>query len=56
MAKMSVVIATYNEAGNIKNLIDAVEDVAEKGNFDVKIIVVDDNSLDGTAEIVEEMG
>jgi len=56
MAKISIVIPTYNEAGNIQNLIDAVENIAEKSNFNVKMIIVDDNSLDGTAEIVEKVG
>ena len=52
MAKTIVVIPTYDEAENIKNLIEQLE--ALGGNFG--IVIVDDNSPDGTAEIVEEMG
>lgn len=52
MAKVSIVIPTYNEAKNIKSLIEKLE--ALEGDFG--IIFVDDNSPDGTAEIVEEIG
>lgn len=43
-----VVIPTYNEAGNIERLLERIHDVA-----DVAILVVDDSSPDGTADIVE---
>lgn len=52
MAKTIIVIPTYNEAENITNLIEQLE--ALDGDFG--IIIVDDNSPDGTAEMVEEMG
>ena len=51
MAEVSIVIPTYNEAENISNLIGMLE--ALKGDF--KIIIVDDNSLDGTAEIANNL-
>jgi len=50
--RLSVILPTYNEAENIKALVEdvkvAVEDIYE-------VIVVDDNSPDGTARIVQEM-
>lgn len=46
-----VIIPTYNEKENIKNIITAV---FEK-NPQVHILVVDDNSPDGTQDIVKEM-
>ena len=52
MAKAIIVIPTYNEVENIKNLIEQIE--ALKGDFG--IMIVDDNSPDGTAEVVEEVG
>ncbi len=52
MAKTIIVIPTYNEAENIKTLIEQLE--ALEGDYG--IIIVDDNSPDGTAVIVEEMG
>ncbi len=51
MVEVSVVIPTYNEVENIGNLIEKL--VALNGGF--RIIVVDDNSPDGTAEAVEEL-
>ncbi len=49
--KSIVVIPTYNELENIKAIITAVLD-AVKG---INILIVDDNSPDGTAAVVEEM-
>ena len=47
-----VIIPTYNEKENIRAIITAVLNVAEH-QFDV--LIVDDNSPDGTAAIVDEM-
>jgi dolichol-phosphate mannosyltransferase len=49
---MSVIIPTYNESENILKLIDAVKDNLPCDVF-TEIIVVDDNSPDGTGRIVE---
>ena len=43
-----VVIPTYNEAGNIERLLEGI-----RAAVDVEILVVDDSSPDGTADIVE---
>jgi len=50
MAKTIIVIPTYNEAENITNLIEQLE--ALDGDFG--IIIVDDNSPDGTGDMVAE--
>ena len=47
-----VIIPTYNEKENIRNIITAVLNVVEH-QFDV--LIVDDNSPDGTGAIVDEM-
>ncbi|MEJ5284950.1 MAG: polyprenol monophosphomannose synthase [Brevinematales bacterium] len=49
--KYLVIIPTYNEAMNIEKLIDKVL----KQSDDIDILVVDDNSPDGTANIVENI-
>ena len=49
---ISVVIPTYNEAENIKKIILKI-DYSLK-NYDYKIIVVDDNSPDGTGQIADD--
>ena len=46
-----ILIATYNEAENIEAVLRAT--LGLKGNFDV--LVVDDNSPDGTGEIVKRI-
>ena len=51
MSDSLVIIPTYNEKENVKNIIKAVFSL-EKA-FD--ILVVDDNSPDGTAEIVKTL-
>jgi dolichol-phosphate mannosyltransferase len=47
-----VVTPTYNERDNIVNIMDAV--MRQPGDF--HLLVVDDNSPDGTSELVEEYG
>ncbi|MEE4311446.1 MAG: polyprenol monophosphomannose synthase [candidate division KSB1 bacterium] len=47
-----VVIPTYNEIENIEKLIDQIRFQGIKG---LDILIVDDNSPDGTARVVEEI-
>lgn len=49
--KKIVVIPTYNEIENIDGIIAAVQEVVS----DMHVLVVDDNSPDGTAEVVSEL-
>lgn len=55
--RILVIIPTYNEAENIKDLIPQVleqnEHIGSANTIDV--LVVDDNSPDGTAEVVREL-
>ena len=48
-----IVVPTYNEAENIGSLIPAILE-STKG-FDVRVLVVDDDSTDGTARLVTEI-
>jgi dolichol-phosphate mannosyltransferase len=53
--KACVIIPTYNERGNIARLIPKMQEVFEKiKDFDMNILVVDDNSPDGTSDVVKE--
>lgn len=53
---VSVVMPTYNEAGHIVDLVHAVRDaIATTKVSDMEIIVVDDDSPDGTWRLVEDM-
>lgn len=52
----TVVIPTYNEAGNIEAVIHGVWDAVKNvNNWDVHILVVDSNSEDKTAEKVRKL-
>jgi dolichol-phosphate mannosyltransferase len=53
--KFSIVVPTYNEAGGIERLIETLDDVFRKNNLDGEIVVVDDNSPDGTGDIVDRL-
>jgi dolichol-phosphate mannosyltransferase len=49
---ISIVLGTYNEAQNIARLIPALEEIFRMQKIGGEIIVVDDNSPDGTGDIV----
>lgn len=49
--KLSVVIPVYNEAGTVREIVNAVRNAPVD---DIEIIVVDDGSTDGTIEILQE--
>ena len=51
----SLVVPTYNEAGGIERLLRATTDVFRQHDLDGEIIVVDDNSPDGTGAIVDRL-
>jgi len=52
--KLGLVIPTLNEAGNIPVLLDRIHRSLSTVGIDYEIIVVDDNSQDGTADVVNE--
>jgi dolichol-phosphate mannosyltransferase len=52
---VSVVIPTYNEAGGIEKLIAALSGVFSQAAIDGEIVIVDDNSPDGTGAIVDSL-
>lgn len=51
MSKKLVIIPTYNELENIQKIIEKVFSLAE----DFHVLIVDDNSPDGTADIVKSL-
>src|SRR5580704_6286807 len=51
----SIVIPTYNEAAGIGKLLGALGETFSSNSLDGEIIVVDDNSPDGTGELVEQL-
>lgn len=53
--KFSIVVPTYREATGIERLISTLADVFTQNKLDGEIVVVDDNSPDGTGDIVDRL-
>jgi dolichol-phosphate mannosyltransferase len=53
---VSVVLSTYNERENLSKLVPIIENVFAKHAILGEIVVVDDNSPDGTSEVAKELG
>jgi len=53
MTKVSVILPTYNESGNIIDLVNAIIQQIPRG-YDYEVVVVDDNSPDNTHGLVRE--
>jgi len=52
---LSIIIPTYNERENISILIESIFEVLSENTIDGEVIVVDDNSPDGTAKAAEAL-
>lgn len=52
---ISLVLPTYNEAENITGVIELIFAVLEKHSLEGEVIIVDDDSPDGTWEIAEKL-
>src|SRR5450830_1711225 len=50
--KISIIIPTWNEEGNIKFLIEHIDWELKQNNIEYEIIVIDDHSTDQTQKIV----
>ncbi len=53
--KLTLVIPTLCEAGNLSSLLDRVRGALDPLDIDYEILIVDDDSCDGTAEIVSAL-
>ena len=55
MKKLSIILPTYNESKNVLRVYDAIKEVTVPLKLKYEIIYVDDNSPDGTIEIVKQL-
>ena len=53
--KTVIIVPTYNEKGNIAALVDALQEQFLRLKHDMHILVVDDSSPDGTADVVRSL-
>jgi dolichol-phosphate mannosyltransferase len=51
--RLSIVLPTYNERGNIEPLLEQLLPLQQ--HYNLEILVVDDDSADGTAELVRQL-
>ncbi|CAN5703146.1 hypothetical protein BH10CHL1_BH10CHL1_21550 [soil metagenome] len=51
---VSIILPTYNERDNICDLIEAIHQKLEPSGFAYEVLIMDDNSPDGTAQVVRE--
>lgn len=52
---LSIILPTYNEAENISLIVTKITRLLEDKNIKGEIIIVDDNSPDGTADLAQKM-
>ena len=52
-ANLSIILPAFNERGNICNIVESIIDLSLQ--YKLEIIVVDDDSPDGTSEVVLEL-
>ena len=52
---VSIIIPTYNEKDNLPELVKNISSVVKKDKFDMEIVIVDDNSPDGTGDVARDL-
>jgi len=52
---LSIVVPTYNERDRLPELVDAIFAAYQRAGMDAELIIVDDNSPDGTGRVAEEL-
>ena len=55
MASVSIVVPAYKEAQNIPVLVERLNMAFDRSSHSCSVIIVDDNSMDGTVEAVSEL-
>ncbi|UCE92186.1 MAG: glycosyltransferase family 2 protein [Methanobacteriota archaeon] len=53
---ISVVIPTYNEKPNLRELVSRIDAACREKGMEAEMVIVDDNSPDGTGDAAEELG
>ncbi|HXE72708.1 MAG TPA: glycosyltransferase, partial [Candidatus Nitrosotenuis sp.] len=52
---VSIVIPTYNEAAGLPALVAQVTSVLQQAGIEGEVVIVDDNSPDGTGRVADEL-
>ena len=51
----SIILPTYNEVGHIKDLVLKIHNIFSSKNVTFEIVIVDDNSTDGTIDVIHKL-
>ena len=52
---LSLIVPTYREVDNLPALIERIGQVRHRHDLDVEMLIVDDNSNDGTVELIDSL-
>jgi glucosyl-dolichyl phosphate glucuronosyltransferase len=55
VSTVTVLICTYNRSSILSETLDAILAAPRRSDYDVELIVVDNNSTDGTRDVVEQV-
>jgi dolichol-phosphate mannosyltransferase len=55
LSRVSVIVPTYREVENIPLLVTRLNEVREKFSLDLEVLFMDDDSRDGSSELVEKL-
>jgi dolichol-phosphate mannosyltransferase len=53
--RLTICLPTYNERENLRAMLEALTKVTAEGQLDATVLVVDDNSPDGTGELADRL-
>ncbi len=56
MQRLAVIIPTYNERENLPVLVESLENILDGMNMKSLVVIVDDDSPDGTGMVAEQLG
>jgi dolichol-phosphate mannosyltransferase len=54
-ATLALVVPTYNERDRLPELVRAIFDAYDRGGIDGELVIVDDNSPDGTGALADDL-
>lgn len=54
-ADVTIVVPTYNERDRLAELVDALFDAFDRARLALELVIVDDNSPDGTGALADEL-
>ena len=53
---ISVIVPTYCEAENLPHLVEKIEEVKDQHDLMLELLIMDDDSPDGTPDIIKKLG